>query len=54
MLLGLSRGSQLEDACRLGVAAAAAAVGTVGTACPLRGDVERILDRIEPARIGAV
>ena len=42
-LLALSRGQPLEEACRLGSAAAAAAVGTVGTAPPGRDDVERIL-----------
>ncbi|MFN8113937.1 MAG: hexose kinase [Solirubrobacterales bacterium] len=42
-LLALSRGESLEQACRLGSAAAAAAVGTVGTAAPDRAEVERIL-----------
>ncbi len=42
-LLGLARGESLEEACRLGTAAAAAAIGTVGTAAPAGEDVERIL-----------
>lgn len=41
-LLALARGRPLEEACRYGSAAAAAAVGTVGTAPPARADVERI------------
>ncbi len=50
-LLALSRGQSLVEACRLGSAAAAAAVGTVGTAPPSRDDVERILALVqsEPA-----
>jgi 6-phosphofructokinase 2 len=42
-LLGLARGASLEEACRYGTAAAAAAVGTVGTAAPVKDEVERIL-----------
>jgi 6-phosphofructokinase 2 len=42
VLLALSEGRPLEDACRFGSAAAAAAVGTVGTQSPAREDVERI------------
>jgi 6-phosphofructokinase 2 len=42
-LLRLARGASLEEACRSGTAAAAAAVGTVGTAPPAKDDVERIL-----------
>lgn len=52
-LLALSRGESLEDACRLGSAAAAAAVGTVGTAAPERADVERILADVRSGPAGA-
>jgi len=45
-LLALANGRSLEEACRLGSAAAAAAVGTVGTAPPARTDVERILESV--------
>lgn len=40
--LGFSRGLEVEAACRLAVAAAAAAVGTLGTAPPMRREVERV------------
>jgi 6-phosphofructokinase 2 len=50
LLMGLERGWPLIAACRLGVAAAAAAVGTQGTAPPSRADVER-LDRNLPAGV---
>jgi 6-phosphofructokinase 2 len=46
-LLALSRGETLEEACRYGAAAAAAAVCTVGTSPPDRDDVERILESVE-------
>ncbi|MDO8213572.1 1-phosphofructokinase family hexose kinase [Conexibacter sp. CPCC 206217] len=42
LLLALARGWPLEAACRYGVAAAAAAVGTPGTAPPARAAVERL------------
>lgn len=42
-LLALARGWPVEEACRHGVAAAAAAVATPGTAPPPRGEVERLL-----------
>ncbi len=42
-LLALAGGASLEEACRSGTAAAAAAVGTVGTAPPAKDDFERIL-----------
>lgn len=45
-LLALSEGRSLEDACRYGSAAAAAAVGTVGTAPPASEDVERIFESV--------
>ncbi len=54
-LLGLERGMALEEACRFGAAAAAAAVGTVGTAPPARDDVERIHAEVRsgpPGRTG--
>ncbi|MEZ5156246.1 MAG: hexose kinase [Solirubrobacterales bacterium] len=46
-LLALSRGEPIAEACRLGAAAAAAAMGTVGTEPPAREDVERILAGVE-------
>ena len=52
-LLALARGEGLEDACRLGSAAAAAAVGTVGTAAPGRAEVERILAGVRSGPAGA-
>lgn len=52
-LLALSRGDGLEEACRLGSAAAAAAVGTVGTAAPSRSEVERILADVRVGSVGA-
>lgn len=52
LMLGLARGSSLEAACRLGVASAAAAVGTEGTAAPLRRDIDRIQHMIAREPIG--
>jgi sugar/nucleoside kinase (ribokinase family) len=45
-LLALSRGEPVEEACRQGSAAAAAAVGTIGTQPPGREAFERILARV--------
>jgi len=45
-LLALTRGRSLEEACRHGSAAAAAAVGTVGTAPPTRTDIERVFESV--------
>lgn len=42
LLLGLERGWPIVAACRFGVAAAAAAVGTAGTAPPTSATVERL------------
>lgn len=49
LLLGLSRGWPLETACRHGVAAAAAAVQTPGTAPPRRDEVERLHQLLDPS-----
>lgn len=49
LLLALSRGWPLAAACRYGVAAAAAAVQTPGTAPPQRDEVERLHHLLDPS-----
>lgn len=51
-LLALARGWPIEEACRHGVAAAAAAVATPGTAPPLRDEVERLLPLVADEAVG--
>lgn len=51
-LLALSRGVPIEEACRHGVAAAAAAVATPGTAPPERAEVERLLPLVAAGAAG--
>lgn len=52
LTLALARGEPVERACRRGVAAAAAAVGTPGTAPPRRDDVERLHAAITAVPLG--
>jgi 6-phosphofructokinase 2 len=50
--LALARGVPIEGACRHGVAAAAAAVATPGTAPPERVEVERLLPLVAAGAAG--
>lgn len=49
IVVGLSRGWPLNEACRFGVAAATAMLMTPGTVAPTRSDVERFFARVPEA-----